>query len=366
MPSPPFLLAGDPARLVLVRPGPGRARLPRPDSPRHASREGRPRPGRGPARRRQRRDQHSRPVRRRWLCPPPGRPSACRRIACSRSTTGSACTRRCEAPPTSWSRAGWRSCRGSATRTRTAPTSRAWPSGRRPASTSRAGPARARLGRALDATADRPDVGAEALSIGAGPPSVALRGRRSVASALDRLDDLRLDAEVASAGGRARRARSGRRPARLRPPEHAGRLRVRRSDRRTGRRPRRRRPLPGLGPGRSAPDDRPPAEGRSRRPGLLRRPGRVRHPRRPAPDPRPSARGAVGGVTRVPGRPGGLGPRRSRARPVLQRVRPPRGPRTARRAPTTAPPPRSCWPAPPSGRVWRVPIRAWTTSRTAT
>lgn len=50
------------------------------------------------------------------------------------------------------------------------------------------------LGRALDASAGRADQGAGALLVGSGSPPVALRGRRSVASALERFEDYTLDA----------------------------------------------------------------------------------------------------------------------------------------------------------------------------
>jgi uncharacterized protein (DUF1501 family) len=46
------------------------------------------------------------------------------------------------------------------------------------------------LGRGLDAN---PETGAAALYVGNGPPPVALRGRRAVAAALERLDDFLLD-----------------------------------------------------------------------------------------------------------------------------------------------------------------------------
>jgi uncharacterized protein (DUF1501 family) len=46
------------------------------------------------------------------------------------------------------------------------------------------------LGRGLDAN---PETGGAALCVGSGPPPVALRGRRAVAAALERLDDFLLD-----------------------------------------------------------------------------------------------------------------------------------------------------------------------------
>jgi uncharacterized protein (DUF1501 family) len=46
------------------------------------------------------------------------------------------------------------------------------------------------LGRGLDAN---PETGAAALHVGSGPPPVALRGRRAVAAALERLDEFLLD-----------------------------------------------------------------------------------------------------------------------------------------------------------------------------
>ena len=67
-------------------------------------------------------------------------------------------------------------------------------------------------------------------------------------------------------------------------------------------------------------------------------PGDVRHARRPAEDARgrPEADGRR--AARVPARPRGARPRRPRPRPRLVGVRPPRARRTARAAPTTAPP----------------------------
>ena len=102
-------------RVAFARPG--RPGLPGADRPRGRARAGRPRAGRAPARRRQRRDQHRRPVRRRGVCPKTAVSSGCRPTSCSRSATASACTRRCGRPPTCSRAAGWRSSRGSATRT---------------------------------------------------------------------------------------------------------------------------------------------------------------------------------------------------------------------------------------------------------
>ena len=99
----------------------------------------------------------------------------------SSSTTGSACTRRCGRPPSCSRPAGWRSCRGSATRTRTARTSRAWRSGRPPARPEESDSGTGWLGRGLDRRSGR-RTGTDAVFVGTDGLPLRPVGRRAVAA----------------------------------------------------------------------------------------------------------------------------------------------------------------------------------------
>ena len=207
-------------------------------------REGRPHPGRRAARRRQRRHQHGRPLQGRGLrqAPqgdPPAREAADQDQRRGRPAPGDGATR-----ASCWNRAGWRSCRAWGIRTRTARTSaarRIWQSARLD---ERDHTGLGWVGRGLDGGPPTRDGAPAALLIGPDSPPPAIRGRRSVSAALDRLDDYALtdkEAESRPIGS----ATAGRRPGPVPAPQPAGRLHHGRPPRGRRRGPRRRvRPIP--------------------------------------------------------------------------------------------------------------------------
>ena len=97
------------------------------------------------------------------------------------------------------------------------------------------------LGQALSSTSPREGGVPSMLYVGSGPTPVALWGRASASAALDRADDFDLDPAIRP-GPEAHGRPAGRRPGRVRPPQHAGRLYVGRPDGRTHPRSQPRRP----------------------------------------------------------------------------------------------------------------------------
>ena len=221
------------------------------------------------------------------------------------------------------------------------------------------------VGRGLDEGPTTRDGAPAALLIGSDDPPPAIRGRRSVSAALDRLDDYALsdkDAEAKPIGS----ATAG---------DDLGQF-LRRSlldayttaDRLAAVAGGQGRPRV-LSRVRTGPAARPHGavdQGRVGHARLLSRAGRLRHPRPAAPAPRPVAGGALGVAQGVSRRPGGVTAGRPRRSCWSSASSAAASPRTVRWGPTTAPPGRCSWPARASGRGCTGPTRASRTWPTAT
>ena len=155
------------------------------------------------------------------------------------------------------------------------------------------------VGRGLDEGPPTRDGAPAAFLIGPDDPPPAIRGRRSVSAALDRLDDYALsdkEAEAKPIGSSIGRGRPGAVPA----PQPAGRLYH--GGPPGGRRRGQGRPrvLSRVRAGPAARPDGAVDQGRAGHARLLSRAGRLRHPRPAAPAPRPVAGGALGVAPGVP------------------------------------------------------------------
>ena len=213
------------------------------------------------------------------------------------------------------------------------------------------------VGRGLDEGPTTRDGAPAAFLIGPDAPPPAIRGRRSVSAALDRLDDYALtdkEAEARPTGSSTAGDDLGQflRRSLLDAYTTADRLEAV-AGARDGRAL-----LSRVRAGPSARPDGAADQGRAGHAGLLSRAGRLRHPRPADPAARRVAGGALGVAPGVPRRPGGVAAGRPRPRAGLQRVRPPRRgerldgdrPRHGRAG--------ASWPARASGRGCTGPTRA--------